>query len=322
MFSTLITGGAGFIGAHLCGRLLDEGHTVVAFDNFEPYYDPQIKEAHVAPLLTHPRFHLIRADIRDARAVENALRTHHIDQVVHLAAKAGVRPSILDPVAYADVNVNGTTVLINAMHQLGVKRLAFASSSSVYGNQTKMPFSETDDVSRPISPYAATKRAGELLCHAYHHLHGMHIACLRLFTVYGPHQRPDLAIHKFTELALQGQPIPLFGDGSTRRDYTYVDDITAGFSALLQRDGWGYEIVNLGGGNPVSLLDMVKALENALGRSVPVQFLEKQPGDVDQTHADIAKAHTLFGYAPQVDLKEGVKRFVNWYLSQHPRHAG
>ena len=309
----LVTGGAGFIGSHLCEHLLAHGHRVICLDNFDHFYDPTIKEQNIAASLGHSLFSLVRGDIRDQVVLKNIFQENTVDCVVHLAAKAGVRPSIQQPLDYMDVNVNGTVTLLEAMHQAGVRRFVFGSSSSIYGNQTKIPFSETDDVSQPISPYAASKHSGELLCHVYHHLYGMEVACLRFFTVYGPRQRPDLAIHKFTQLALSGQPIPLYGDGGTRRDYTFVADIVRGIEQVVEMHGLGYEIINLGGGQPVTLFEMVKAVEQALGQPLEINFLEKQPGDVEQTHADIRKANALLGYQPSISLLEGVRRFVEWY---------
>lgn len=313
----LITGGAGFIGSHLGEALLRDGHSVLALDNFDPFYNAAIKRANLALLAQWPAFQFVEGDIRDKAVFEQIFSKNKVDAVVHLAAKAGVRPSILQPAEYNDVNINGTLQLLEAMVQAKVPRLLFASSSSVYGNQEKTPFSETDDVSQPISPYAATKRAGELLAYTYHHLYGLDIACLRLFTVYGPRQRPDLAIHKFAHLALENKPIPLFGDGQTRRDYTYVTDTVAGIRQVLDLPGVGYDIFNLGGGTPVTLLEMVEALERALGRTLEKQFLEKQPGDVDQTFADVSKAKARFGYAPKVSLQEGVQRFADWFYSSY-----
>lgn len=318
----LVTGGAGFIGSHLCGSLLKNGHRVVCLDNFDSFYDPKIKEQNIAEWQGNASFRLYRGDIRDKNALRHLFREQTIDAVVHLAAKAGVRPSILDPADYMDVNVNGTACLLEAMREAGVQRFVFGSSSSIYGNQVKMPFSETDDVSYPISPYAASKRSGELLAHTYRHLYGMEIACLRFFTVYGPRQRPDLAIHKFTQLALAGKPIPLYGDGLTRRDYTFVEDITGGIRRLLDAPNWGFGIYNLGSGNPITLLDMVHALENALGKKLEINYLDKQPGDVEQTHADITRAQEFFGYRPSIDFSEGVRRFVGWYVSRQENEPG
>jgi UDP-glucuronate 4-epimerase len=318
--TVLVTGGAGFIGSHLCEHLLGKDHHVVCLDNFDDFYDPSIKFQNVATMKAHERFALVRGDIRDAAILSDIFDKNAVDCVVHLAAKAGVRPSIQEPVNYMDVNVTGTITLLEAMRAAGVRRFVFGSSSSIYGNQTKTPFSETDDVSHPISPYAASKHSGELLSFVYHHLHGMEVACLRFFTVYGPRQRPDLAIHKFTQLALSGQQIPLYGDGLTRRDYTFVTDIVQGILQVIAMPRLGYEIINLGGAQPVTLLDMVRAVESALGKPLDIVFLEKQPGDVDQTHADVDKARRLFGYQPSVSLKEGVRRFVEWYSATHHGH--
>lgn len=309
-----VTGAAGFIGSHLCERLLAEGHQVVGLDNFDPFYDPAAKRANLALLLENEEFSFVEGDIRDGVLLDSIFQKNAPDAVLHFAAKAGIRPSLADPAGYFDVNVNGTLALLEAMRRGGAKRLLLASSSSVYGNQSKIPFTETDDVSRPISPYAASKTSGELLAHTWHHLYKLDVACVRLFTVYGPRQRPDLAIHKFAQLALAGQPIPLYGDGSTRRDYTFVSDIVAGVTGLLQRPRWGCEIFNLGNGSPVTLLDMVRALEKSLGKTLEINFLEKQPGDVEQTHADIGKATAFCGYAPKVSLEEGMEKFVAWFV--------
>lgn len=319
----LVTGAAGFIGSHLCEALLADGHRVIGLDNFDPFYDPAVKSANLDEALKLPAFQLERGDIRDRRLLRQIFTRQPVDIVIHLAAKAGVRPSILQPAEYFDVNVNGTLQVLGAMAEARVNRLVFISSSSVYGNQAKTPFSETDDVSHPISPYAASKRSGELLAYTYHHLYGMDMACLRLFTVYGPRQRPDLAIHKFAQLALENQPIPLYGDGKTRRDYTFVADVVRGIQQLLALPAWGYEIFNLGGGNPVTLLDMVRALEHALERPLEVQFMPRQPGDVELTFADTSKARAVFGYQPRVALKEGVALFTQW-LKRHgePSKAG
>ncbi len=313
----LVTGGAGFIGSHLCEHLLTNGHRVVCLDNFDVFYDPAIKQRNVAAALLNPMYTLVRGDIRDEVVLNSIFEKTAVDCVVHLAAKAGVRPSIQQPVHYMDVNVTGTANLLEAMHRHGVRRFLFGSSSSIYGNQEKTPFSETDDVSRPISPYAASKHSGELLAYTYHHLYNMDVACLRFFTVYGPRQRPDLAIHKFTQLALSGQPIPLYGDGGTRRDYTFVADIVQGISRLMDNQQWRYEVFNIGCGSPVSLLEMVQAVGQALGKPLDIQYLDKQPGDVEQTHADIGKAQAFFGYRPTVRLQEGVRQFVEWYRNGH-----
>ncbi|MCB0528236.1 MAG: SDR family NAD(P)-dependent oxidoreductase [Lewinellaceae bacterium] len=309
----LVTGGAGFIGSHLCEHLLGKGIEVVCIDNFDRFYDPAVKEQNISGLEENARFHLYRGDIRDESVLKSIFRQHQVDSVVHLAAKAGVRPSIQHPAEYMDVNITGTVRLLEAMRQAGVGRLIFGSSSSIYGNQSKVPFSENDDVSEPISPYAASKRSGELIAYTYHHLYGMEVSCLRFFTVYGPRQRPDLAIHKFTQLALSGRAIPLYGDGLTRRDYTYVDDIVQGIARLIDHPVPGFDIFNLGNGHPITLLDMVRALESALGKKLEIAMSDKQPGDVEQTFADISKARSAFGYTPRIDFNEGVRRFVEWY---------
>ena len=305
-----VTGGAGFIGSHLCERLISDAAQFVCIDNLDDFYDPRRKRQNLAQLMGHPSFSFVEGDIRDGACLDDLFEKHAFDAVIHLAAKAGVRPSILDPFSYIDVNVRGTAQGLETMHRHKVQQLIFASSSSVYGNGAKVPFSEEGEVGLPISPYAATKRSGELLCHAYHHLYGLNVACLRFFTVYGPRQRPDLAIHKFTQLALRDEAIPLYGDGQTRRDYTFVEDIVTGIVYALQKKDWGFDILNLGCGAPVTLLEMVQALEKALNKPLRIQYLDKQPGDVEQTHADIEKAKRLLGYAPTVHLQEGVARFL------------
>ena len=313
----LVTGGAGFIGSHLCEHLLASGCRVVCLDNFDDFYNPNVKEQNVADLLKNNNFGLVRGDIRDEGVLKNIFEKNAVDCVVHLAAKAGVRPSILHPLEYMSVNVDGTVALLEAMRKAGVFRFIFGSSSSIYGNQVKTPFSETDDVSRPISPYAASKHSGELLSYTYHHLYGMDVACLRFFTVYGPRQRPDLAIHKFTQLALSGQPIPLYGDGGTRRDYTFVADIVQGISKLIDNKNWRYEVFNLGCGAPVTLLEMVHAVEQALGKPLEINFLGKQPGDVEQTHADIRKAQAFF-WLPTFDPVAGGRTAVCGVVPAEP----
>ncbi len=310
----MVTGGAGFIGSHLCEALLQAGHRVVALDNFDDFYDPQIKRNNLAVVREHDRFSLVEGDIRDEDAVDGALRGG-VDTVVHLAARAGVRPSIEQPLVYQDVNVRGTAVLLEACRQHGIKRLIFGSSSSVYGNNTKIPFSESDNVDHPISPYAATKRAGELLCHTYHHLYDMKITCLRFFTVYGPRQRPDLAIHKFAGLITAGKPIPVFGDGSMMRDFTYIDDIVTGITRAIE---WcdGFHIYNLGASMPVSVGELVEFLEEALGREAIIERQPHQPGDVDRTYADVTLAALELGYRPTTDFREGLAAFVKWFRSE------
>ncbi len=315
----VVTGGAGFIGSHLCQRLVEEGHRVFAVDNFDPFYDPADKRRNLAALLPLDGFRLVEADIRDLPGMESALCSAGAggaDVIVHLAARAGVRPSIQEPVLYSQVNLDGTTAVLDLARRLGTSRFVFGSSSSVYGNNEKVPFSEDDPVEHPISPYAATKRAGELLCHTYHHLYGLSVVCLRFFTVYGPRQRPDLAIHKFTRLMAEGAPIPIFGDGSTERDYTYVDDIVQGVLGAMEYAGahpGSFEIVNLGESQTVSLGRLVGLLADALGVAPRIERLPLQPGDVMRTFADVGKARRLLGYTPTTDIEVGIALFVEWF---------
>jgi UDP-glucuronate 4-epimerase len=313
----LVTGAAGFIGSHLCERLLAEGNTIVGLDNFDSFYSPAVKEGNIRGFGFSPGFTLVRGDIRDRNLVEQVFKNNSIDTVIHLAAKAGVRPSILDPVGYADVNINGTVVLLEAARVSGCAKFIFASSSSVYGNNPKVPFRETDNVDFPISPYAATKKAGELLCHTYHHLYKMNITCLRFFTVYGPRQRPDLAICKFARLIEQGKAIPVFGDGSAERDFTYIDDIIDGIAAATERCR-GYAIYNLGESRPVRLDTLIAELEKALGRKADIERFPPAPGDVRRTFADVSRAVHDIGYRPKTVLAEGLRRFVEW-LRKQPR---
>ena len=306
----VVTGAAGFIGSHLAERLLSMGWTVIGVDNFDEFYDPRIKRRNIAACLSNPHFRLVEADIRDKTAMDKAVEPD-INVIVHLAARAGVRPSIADPALYADVNINGTVVLLEIARQLKIPKFIFASSSSVYGNNRRVPFSEDDNVDFPISPYAATKKAGELICHTYHHLYDIAINCLRFFTVYGPRQRPDLAIHKFARLIEEGEPVPVYGDGSMMRDFTYIDDIINGVVAAMQRCS-GYEIYNLGESRPISVNDLIAELEVALGKKALKTHLPLQPGDVDQTFADVTKAEKDLGYKPSTDIRTGLARFVAW----------
>ena len=310
MSRIVVTGGAGFIGSHLCEALLGNSHEVVALDNFDSFYEPAVKRRNLTTAVASDRFTLVEGDIRDSAAVEQVI-TPDTEVVVHLAARAGVRPSIRRPLLYQDVNVRGTMVLLETCRKLPGCRFIFASSSSVYGNNRKVPFAESDRVDHPISPYAATKKAGELLCHTYHHLYGTGVTCLRFFTVYGPRQRPDLAIHKFARLIEAGKPIPVFGDGSMRRDYTHIDDIIDGVLRAIERCK-GYRIYNLGESRPVSLSDLIASLEKALGRKATIERLDRQPGDVDQTYADLTRAKSELGYRPSTDLQSGLGRFVEW----------
>ncbi len=306
----LITGVAGFIGSHLSERLL-ENHRVVGLDNFDPFYDQAIKQKNLAGSLFKDRFTFIEGDIRDISCVDEIFIKHPIDLIVHLAAKAGVRPSIEDPVGYQDVNVNGLVVLLEAAKKFNIKKFIFASSSSVYGNNDKVPFAETDFVDEPISPYAATKKAGELLCHTYHHLYQIDMTCLRFFTVYGPRQRPDLAIHKFARMIESGKKIPVYGDGSMMRDFTYIDDILQGIVASIDRC-CGYELYNLGESIPVRLDELIGHLEIALGKKAIIDRQPLQPGDVRRTFADISKAKEKLDYHPKTDIKFGLNAFVDW----------
>jgi len=310
----LATGGAGFIGSHLAEALLKEGREVVVLDNFDDFYLPELKRRNLEHLAGRPGFNLVEGDIRDEALVEKVFTTYPISVVVHLAARAGVRPSIQQPVLYCDVNVRGTTVLLEACRRHGIANFIFGSSSSVYGNNTKLPFSEKDDVDRPISPYAATKRSGELLCATYHELYRLNVFALRFFTVYGPRQRPEMAIHKFTRLIDRGLPVPRFGDGSTRRDYTYITDIIDGVLRSIERVQ-GFEIINLGGAQTTSLSELITILEKNLSQGGIVEEEPGQPGDVVATYADIDKARRLLGYDPKVPVEEGIRRFTEWYRS-------
>jgi UDP-glucuronate 4-epimerase len=307
----LVTGAAGFIGSHLCEKLTEQGALVTGLDNFDSFYSRKTKEANIAELLLDNNFKLIEGDIRDASCVESALDENKIDMILHLAAKTGVRPSIKDPVDYQDVNINGTVVMLEAAKKLGIKNFIFASSSSVYGNNKKVPFSEADNVDFPISPYAATKKAGELICHTYSHLYDIDMTCLRFFTVYGPRQRPDLAIHKFARLIEAGEPIPVFGDGSMRRDFTYIDDIIDGVVSATKHCR-GYEIYNLGESRPIRLDELIREIEEALGKKATINRLPMQPGDVNQTYADVSKAQRELGYEPKTELGIGLTKFVKW----------
>jgi UDP-glucuronate 4-epimerase len=308
----LVTGGAGFIGSHLTERLLARGDRVTAFDDFNDFYDPARKRANVAPFLRRSDYRLVEGDIRDEAKVEALFASGGFNAVIHLAARAGVRPSLAEPILYEDVNCIGTLRLLEAARRHGPKLFLFGSSSSVYGINEKVPFAEDDEVNRPISPYATTKRTGELLCYNYHHLYGFKVACLRFFTVYGPRQRPEMAIHKFTDLLWRGKPVPLFGDGQSRRDYTYVDDIVDGLVATLELQP-DFEILNLGGAETTALAELVRMLAAELEVEPRIDYLAAQPGDVPITYADVRKAGRLLGYAPKVPIREGLGRFVAWY---------
>jgi len=316
--TTLVTGGAGFIGSHLAERLLADGRKVVVLDNFDSFYDPAIKRANVAAALTNPNYQLVEGDIRDAELLERLLGGGEIGGVIHLAARAGVRPSIADPVLYSSVNLDGTTQLLEACRRHGVKRFVFGSSSSVYGNNDKVPFAETDAVDHPISPYAATKKAGEVLCHSFHYLTGMPIACLRFFTVYGPRQRPEMAIHKFARLLAAGEEIEQYGDGSSARDYTYVSDIVDGIVRALDQ-ATGYHIWNLGGSQTITLAKLVELIASKLEVPLRVKELPLQPGDVDRTWADVSLAARELSWRPTIDVDRGLDLFIDWF--KHSRDA-
>jgi UDP-glucuronate 4-epimerase len=314
----LVTGGAGFIGSHTCHALLDAGWSVIALDNFDPFYDRRLKESGIAPLRQRAGFTLVEGDVRDGALLARLLPD--VDVVVHLAARAGVRPSIAQPVAYVSINVDGTVAVLDACREGGMRRFVFGSSSSVYGDDTAVPFREDSAATHPLSPYAATKRAGELLCQTYAHLFRMRIAVLRLFTVYGPRQRPDLAIHRFTSLLAAGHAITRFGDGSSERDYTHVDDIVQGVRRAVE---WteppepACEIFNLGESRTVDLDRLIALISAALGVPAVVERADQQPGDVKRTFADISKARQVLGYAPRVSIEEGVPRFVQWYRNTY-----
>lgn len=313
----VVTGAAGFIGSHVVDALLARGDTVVGIDNFDTFYDPDIKRANLTDAVLHPSFELVEADVRDAPAMRRVIDAFHPDAIVHLAARAGVRPSIQDPALYAAVNVLGTTVVLDAARAAKVSRLIVASSSSVYGDDATPPFREDEPAIMPISPYAATKRAAELMCGTYAGLCAwMRIISLRFFTVYGPRQRPDLAIHSFTRRIMAGEPVPFFGDGTAERDYTYITDTVQGVLGAVDRtrtSAAGHEVFNLGESAVTSLSALVRLIESAVGRKAVLERLPAQPGDVRRTLADISKARAHLGYAPSVQVGDGIPRFVAWF---------
>jgi len=315
--ATLVTGGAGFIGSHVVGRLIARGDEVVILDDFNTYYSPAIKRQNLASLAKHPGVHLIHGDIAEEGDVSRAFAQRKIDAIIHLAARAGVRPSLSDPALYERVNIGGTLQLLEHARRAHIERFIFASSSSVYGLSAAVPFTESDPADRAISPYAATKRAAEVLCYTYHHLYGLPVTCLRLFTVYGPRHRPDLAIHAFTRSICAGEAIRIFGDGTSARDYTYISDIVDGILGALDRPRpFGYEIINLGNANPVPLHTLIQLLSTSLRRDVLIERAPSQPGDVQITYADIGKAQRSLGYQPRVQIEEGIDRFCTWYLHE------
>jgi UDP-glucuronate 4-epimerase len=315
MARTLVTGGAGFIGSHVAEALLARGDDVTILDAFDPFYDESVKRGNLDEVGRRGRFRLVEADIRDRGRMQSLFADGRFDLVVHLAAKAGVRPSIEDPASYVSVNLDGSTVLFDVAVHEKTPRFVFASSSSVYGNNEKVPFSEDDRVDHPVSPYAATKKAGELIAHTYHHLHGLNVTCLRFFTVYGPRQRPEMAIHKFTRLIEDDLPIPFFGDGTSRRDYTYVDDIVDGVLRACDRCE-GYRIFNLGESRTTTLSRLVELLESALGKRARLERLPFQSGDVQETFADVTRARTELDYDPSTPVEDGIPRFVEWFRSR------
>ena len=310
----LVTGGAGFIGSHVTDRLLNRGDKVVVLDNLNDYYDPCIKKSNLKEASKSPDMTFIEGDILDESLLKQIFSEHTFDVIVHLAARAGVRPSLEQPILYEEVNCRGTLNMLECARLNGVKRFVFASSSSVYGNVKEIPFKENARIDKPISPYAATKAAGELYCHSYHHLYGISVNALRFFTVYGPRGRPDMAIYKFTSLIDQGKPIPFYGDGSTKRDYTFCTDIVDGIVASIDRD-LGFEIINLGESRTTSLSELVQIIENALGKKAVLKKQPIQPGDVVMTCADVSKARDLLDYKPSTTVEEGVARFMEWYKS-------
>ncbi len=307
----LVTGAAGFIGSHVTERLTSMGRRVVGLDDLCDAYDPQLKRRNLAPSLAGDRFELVQTDIRDRQGVLDAFETHRPETVIHLAARAGVRPSIEQPALYAGVNIDGTVHLLDAAVRHGCEKFIFASSSSVYGNNESVPFCEVDRVDHPISPYAATKKAGELICHTYWHLHGLPIFCLRFFTVYGPRQRPDLAISRFLHLIRDGRPLDMYGDGSTSRDYTYIGDIVSGVVAALERCD-RFRIYNLGSHNPIRLRDLIETVESVTGQSAEINPLPMPSGDVNRTWADLTRSGAELGYAPGTRLIDGIAKQWEW----------
>ncbi len=323
MKNVLVTGGAGFIGSHLVDRLLAENDwRVTVVDDFNDFYAPEIKRENVRGHRQSPAYRLHEVDIRDRSRLEEVFKEEEkFDCIVHLAARAGVRPSLAEPMLYTETNISGTLNLLELARAYGVKQFVFGSSSSVYGINAKVPFSEDDPIRQPISPYAATKAAGELVCHTYSHLYGIRCVCLRFFTVYGARQRPDLAIHKFAKLIDSGRPIPVFGDGTTRRDYTYIEDIIAGVRAAIDYQKSAYEVFNLGESQTVELNELIALLEKELDRHAVIDRQPVQPGDVPQTFADVTKARRLLGYDPQTKIEDGIRRFVQWFRREQESGA-
>jgi UDP-glucuronate 4-epimerase len=310
----LVTGGAGFIGSHLCDRLLRDGHGVAVLDDLNDFYSPAAKRTNLDLIAESGPVEFYYGDIVDEAFIAQTFRATRPQAVIHLAARAGVRPSLEQPILYVRVNVQGTTTLLEACRTFEVKKFVFASSSSVYGIANRVPFSEEDCLNMPVSPYAATKIAGEKIAYTYAHLYGLRVACLRFFTVFGPRQRPDLAIRKFTTMIDRGQPIPVFGDGTSGRDYTFIEDTVQGIMGALAYD-CSFDVFNLGNSHPVQLIDLIRTIEAALGKRAKIQWLNDQPGDVPITYADISKAQKILGYHPQTSLKVGIDKFLEWYFT-------
>ena len=316
----LVTGGAGFIGSHVCEALVNRGDNVVCVDDFNDYYEPKVKENNIKELIKNSNFKLYRADIRYFNSLNGIFEKETFDRVVHLAARAGVRPSIKNPLLYEEVNVKGTINLLELSRKYKIKNFVFGSSSSVYGINKKVPFSESDEVNDIISPYAATKRAAELMCNVYHRLYGLKITCLRFFTVYGPRGRPDMAPHKFTKLVDEGKEVEVYGTTASKRDYTYIADIVDGIIVAVDKD-LPFEIINLGNSKTVELKHLISVIENLVGKKAKIKQLPEQPGDVPLTYADISKARKLLGYAPKASIENGMGLFVEWYKNQKAKEA-
>lgn len=316
--TVLVTGGAGFIGSHLAERLLAEGHKVICLDSFDSLYSPKMKWANIQSCILDPSFRLVKGDIRNAELLRDVFETNSIGKVIHLAALAGVRPSLMTPQLYEEVNVQGTINLLQACRDFGVESFIFGSSSSVYGDSNKVPIDESAEAATPISPYAASKRAGELYCYTYSHLYDISVVCLRFFTVYGPRQRPEMAIHKFTRLIDEGKEVMMFGDGTSKRDYTYVSDIVNGIMNALD-NRFRFEIFNFGRSEPVELSTLISLIERCLSKTANIRQVPQQPGDVTITFADVGKSRRMLGYDPKVNIEEGIEAFVHWY--KHNLHA-